>query len=152
MIIHADERSTVVAGNGWHTDVSCDERPTTLPPTGGDTIFASMYAAYDDLSDTMKAFLAPLQAKHESLHVYAGRYGTKKEGSRDGSFPESVHPVVRTHPVTGRKALYVNRAFTTRILGLSPLESRSLLDMLFTHQENPKYQCRFRWRPNSVAM
>ncbi len=160
MIIHADERSKVVAGNFWHTDVSCDERPPlgtilylkTVPQTGGDTLFASMYAAYDELSETMKEFLAPLQAKHESRHVYSGRYETKEEDSRDGSFPESVHPVVRTHPVTGRKALYVNRTFTTRILELSAIESRSLLDMLFTHQEDPKYQCRFRWRPNSVAI
>jgi taurine dioxygenase len=160
MIIHADERSKAVAGNGWHTDVSCDERPPLgtilylkeVPPTGGDTLFASMYAAYDDLSQPMKDFLALLSAKHESRQVYAGRYGTKEEDSRDGVFPEAVHPVVRTHPVTGRKALYVNRAFTTRILGLSALESRSLLDMLFTHQEDPKYQCRFRWRENSVAL
>ena len=160
MVIRADERSKVVAGNGWHTDVSCDERPplgtilylTQIPSSGGDTMFASMYAAYDDLSDTMKAFLAPLRAKHESRHVYAGRYGSKEEDSRDGSFPEAFHPVVRTHPVTGRKALYVNRAFTTRILGLSTTESRAVLDLLFAHQENPKYQCRFRWQPNSVAM
>lgn len=160
MIIHADERSKVVAGNGWHTDVSCDERPplgtilylTEVPPTGGDTLFASMYAAYDDLSETMKQFLAPLQASHESRHVYAGRYGSKEQDSRDGSFPEAVHPVVRTHPVTGRRALYVNRAFTTRIRGLAPLESRAVLDLLFAHQENPRYQCRFRWHPGSVAM
>ncbi len=160
MVIHADERSKVVAGNGWHTDVSCDERPplgtilylTRTPSSGGDTMFASMYAAYDDLSDTMKAFLAPLQAEHASRHVYAGRYGSKEGDSRDGSFPEAIHPVVRTHPVTGRRALYVNRAFTTRILGLSATESRALLDLLFAHQENPKYQCRFRWQPNSVAM
>jgi taurine dioxygenase len=160
MIIHADERSKVVAGNGWHTDVSCDERPplgtilylTQTPSSGGDTMFASMYAAYDDLSDTMKAFLGPLRAKHESRHVYAGRYGSKEGDSRDGNFPEAMHPVIRTHPVTGRRALYVNRAFTTHILGLSTTESRALLDLLFAHQENPKYQCRFRWQPNSVAM
>lgn len=160
MIIHADERSKVVAGNGWHTDVSCDERPplgtilylTTLPATGGDTLFASTYAAYDDLSDTMKAFLDPLSAKHESRHVYSGRYGSKEADSRDGTFPEAVHPVVRTHPVTGRKALYVNRAFTTCINGLAAGESRAVLDFLFAHQENPKYQVRFRWQPNSVAM
>jgi taurine dioxygenase len=160
MIIHADERSKVVAGNGWHTDVSCDERPPLgtilylkqVPRSGGDTLFASMYAAYDDLSDTMKTFLEPLSAEHESRHVYAGRYGSKEEDSRDGSFPEAVHPVVRTHPVTGRKALYVNRAFTTRILGLSATESRAVLDFLFAHQENPEYQCRFRWQPDSVAI
>jgi taurine dioxygenase len=160
MVIHADERSTTVSGNEWHSDVSCDERPPLgsilylqqVPPTGGDTLFASMYAAYDDLSQAMKGFLAPLRAKHESRQLYSGRYATKEEDSRDGVFPEAVHPVVRTHPVTGRRALYVNRAFTTRIEGLSAHESRSVLDMLFTHQEDPKYQCRFRWQANSVAL
>ena len=160
MIIHADERSRVVAGNGWHTDVSCDERPPmatilrleTVPPAGGDTLFASMYAAYEALSPAMSEFLAPLTARHESTHVYAGRYGTAEADSRDGKFPSAVHPVVRTHPVTGRKALYVNRAFTTRIVELSPTESRAVLAFLYNHQENPQYQCRFRWEPNSVAM
>lgn len=109
-------------------------------------------ADFDALADTGYLFLEPLSAKHESRHVYAGRYGSKESSSRDGSFPEAVHPVVRTHPVTARKALYVNRAFTTRILGLSPSESRGVLDLLFAHQENPKYQCRFRWQTNSVAM
>src|SRR5438270_4730660 len=160
MLIHADERSKVVAGNGWHTDVSCDERPPmatilrmeTVPPAGGDTLFASMYPAYDALSDTMKAFLDPLTARHESAHVYAGRYGSREADSRDGKFPSAVHPVVRTHPVTGRKALYVNRGFTTRIKELEPAESRALLDFLFHHEENPEFQCRFRWAPASVAM
>ena len=160
MIIHADERSKVVPGDGWHTDVSCDERPPLgtilylkeMPPTGGDTLFASMYAAYDELSEPMKRFLDPLHAKHESRHHYAGRYETAEEDSRDGAYPEAVHPVVRTHPVTGRRALYVNRTFTTRILELSGLESRGLLDTLFAHQEDPRYQCRFRWRPHSVAI
>ncbi|HEX2850820.1 MAG TPA: TauD/TfdA family dioxygenase [Acidimicrobiales bacterium] len=160
MIIHADERSKVVAGNGWHTDVSCDERPPmatilrmeTVPPSGGDTLFASMYAAYERLSEPMKAFLAGLTAKHESRHVYAGRYGTDESQSRDGTFPSAVHPVIRTHPATGRKALYVNRAFTTRIRELSPGESRALLDFLFAHQENVEFQCRFRWEPDSIAM
>src|SRR5205814_10597186 len=83
MLIHADERSKVVAGNGWHTDVSCDERPPmatilrmeTVPPAGGDTLFASMYAAYEALSPATSAFLAPLTARPESTHGYAGRYG-----------------------------------------------------------------------------
>src|SRR5947209_6599715 len=91
MIIHADERSKVVAGNGWHTDVSCDERPPmatilrmeAVPPAGGDTLFASMHAAYEALSDIMKAFLDPLHARHESAHVYAGRYGSREADSRD---------------------------------------------------------------------
>ena len=160
MIVHADERSKVVAGNGWHTDVSCDERPPmatilwmqTVPPEGGDTLFASMYAAYDALSEPLKAFLGSLSAIHESTHVYQGRYGTDEADSRDGKFPSAVHPVIRTHPVTGRKALYVNRAFTTRIRGLKASESRAVLDFLFAHQENPEFQCRFRWAPGSVAM
>ena len=160
MLIHADERSKVVAGNGWHSDVSCDERPPmvtilrmeTVPPSGGDTLFASMYAAWERLSPPMQEFLLPLTARHESTHVYAGRYGKTEAESRDGSFPTAVHPVVRTHPVTGRKALYVNRGFTTRIVGLAPAESRAVLDFLFAHQENVEFQCRFRWRPNSIAM
>lgn len=160
MIIHADERSKVVAGNGWHTDVSCDEEPPmasilrleTVPPSGGDTLFASMYAAYEALSETMRAFLEPLSAVHDGGHVYAGRYGSKESESRDGKFPSAVHPVIRTHPVTGRKALYVNRGFTTRIRGLSRTESRALLDFLFDHLESPEFQCRFRWTPNAVAM
>lgn len=160
MIIHADERSKVVAGNGWHTDVSCDERPpmatilrlVTVPPIGGDTLFASMYAAYDALSEPMKEFLGQLSAVHDGAHVYAGRYGTKESDTRDGAFPRSVHPVVRTHPVTGRKALYVNRAFTTRIKGLQPAESRALLDFLYAHLEDPHFQCRLHWEENTVAM
>lgn len=160
MIIHADEKSKVVAGQGWHTDVSCDERPPmatmlwmrTLPPTGGDTLFASMYAAYDTLSDRMKEMLEGLTAHHESSHVYGGRYATKEAESRDGQYPASIHPVVRRHPVTGRKALYVNRAFTTRICELSPYESKAILNFLYAHQEQPQFQCRFRWEPNSVAL
>ena len=160
MIVHADERSRVVAGEGWHTDVSCDERPpaTTMlwvqevPPNGGDTLFASSSAAYDTLSDTMRSFLAPLTARHESSHVYGGRYATNEADSRDGVYPSAVHPVIRTHPVTGRKAVYVNRAFTTRINELTRTESAAILSYLFTFQEDELFQCRVRWEPNTVTM
>ncbi|MDY7105518.1 MAG: TauD/TfdA family dioxygenase [Actinomycetota bacterium] len=161
MIIHADERSKVVAGNGWHTDVSCDERPPcatilhlpVVPEVGGDTLFISTEAAYEALSQPMKDFLADKVAVHESAHVYRGRYGTEESDSRDGRFPSAIHPVVRTHPVTGRKALYVNRAFTTRIKGLAPNESRAILDLLCDHIEHrPEFQCRFSWTPRAVAM
>ena len=160
MIIHADERSKVVAGEGWHTDVSCDERPpaTTMlwiqvvPPVGGDTLFSSAAAAYDALSATMKDFLAPLTARHESSHVYGGRYGTKEADSRDGAYPSATHPVVRTHPITGRKALYVNRAFTTRINELSRSESAAVLRFLYDHQEDELFQCRVHWEPDTVTM
>lgn len=161
MIIHADEKSKVVAGNGWHTDVSCDERPPsatilhlpTIPDFGGDTMFVSTEAAYEALSPAMKEFLADKVALHESAHVYRGRYNSKESDSRDGAFPSSEHPVVRTHPVTGRRSLYVNRAFTTRIKGLTPNESKAVLAMLFDHIEHrPEFQCRFRWTPGAVAM
>ncbi len=161
MRIHADENSKVVAGNGWHTDVSCDDRPPAatilhlpvIPETGGDTLFISTEAAYDALSTAMKEFLDDKVAVHESAHVYKGRYGSKASDSRDGEFPSAEHPVVRTHPVTGRKAVYVNRAFTTRIRGLAPNESRAILNLLCDHIEHrPEFQCRFTWTPGAVAM
>jgi taurine dioxygenase len=119
-----------------------------LPPVGGDTLFASMHAAYDALSDAMKRFLEGLTAMHEGEHVYRGRYGVKDEGR---VFPKAEHPVIRTHPVSGRKALFVNRGFTTRIVQLQRLESDALLQLLFRHIETPEFQCRFRWRERSVA-
>ncbi len=160
MIIHADERSKVVAGNGWHTDVSCDERPpmgtilqlTTVPSVGGDTLFASTTAAWRALSPAMQEFLRDKDARHESAHIYAGRYGSEEADSRDGVYPSSVHPIARTHPVTGETALYVNRAFTTRIEGLKPAESRAVLQFLFDHVESVDFQVRFRWEAGSVAI
>ena len=160
MIVHADEKSKFVAGHGWHTDVSCDAKPPsasmlyleTVPDVGGDTLFSSMYEAYDRLSGTMKAFLAPLRAVHESSQIYGSAYGRRPEDSRDGEFPRAEHPVVRTHPITGRKALYVNRAFTTRIRGLRRAESDAVLEMLYQHCEHPELQCRFQWTPHAVAL
>jgi taurine dioxygenase len=160
LVIHADENSKRVAGQGWHSDVSCDEEPPMgsilhlhqVPAPGGDTMFASMYAAYDALSDTMTEFLSGLKARHESRHVHQGRYGHKGK-LRDGNdvYPEAVHPIIRTHPVTGRKALYVNSGFTTRIEGLQRKESRALLRFLFEHVKTPEFHCRFHWRNNSIA-
>jgi taurine dioxygenase len=160
MVVHADENSKFVAGHGWHTDVSCDARPPSfsmlylreIPENGGDTLFASMYEAYERLSGPMKDFLGSLDAQHESAHIYGKAYGRKESDSRDGEFPSSVHPVIRTHPVTKRKALYVNRGFTTAIKGLRHHESRALLDMLCAHAEQPEIQCRFRWTANTVAL
>jgi len=159
LIVHADERSKTVAGYGWHSDVTCDEEPPMasilrleqVPPDGGgDTLFASMYAAYDALSDHWQHFLSGLTAIHSSEHVYRGRYGIK-DNLRDGGYPEAEHPVVRTHPETGRKALFVNAAFTTRIRGMKPEESRATLDFLFRHIQSPGFQCRVRWQPDTIA-
>ena len=135
LVIHADEKSKRVAGEDWHSDVSCDPEPPMgsilymheLPPVGGDTLFASMYAAYDTLSDTMKRFLEPLSAMHEGEHVYRGRYGAKEDDQRQ--YPKAEHPVIRTHPVSGRKALFVNRGFTTRIVQLKKTESAAVLEL-----------------------
>ncbi|MBV9784312.1 MAG: TauD/TfdA family dioxygenase [Acidisphaera sp.] len=158
MIIHADANSPRANGEGWHTDVSCDEAPPmgsilhirTCPPTGGDTLFASMYAAYEALSDRMKAYLEGLTAIHDGEPVYRGTYANL--GAADKPvYPRAEHPVVRTHPVTGRRALYVNRGFTTRIVGIPADESEAILGYLYEHAENPLFQCRFRWRANSIA-
>ena len=156
LVIHADEKSRHVAGENWHSDVSCDLEPPMgsilymqeLPPVGGDTLFASMYAAYEALSEPMKRFLEPLTAMHEGEHVYRGRYGVNDTGK---VFPKAEHPVIRTHPVSGRKALFVNGGFTTRITQLTRPESDALLQFLFRHVETPEFHCRFRWQVNSVA-
>jgi taurine dioxygenase len=156
MVIHADERSRFVAGEVWHSDVSCEAAPPMgsilhlqeVPPLGGDTLFASMYAAYDALSDPVKRLLEPLTAVHDGGHYYVGRY----EGpSRDAEYPRAQHPVVCRHPVTGRRLLFVNRMFTTHIPALKPAESDAVLEMLYRHIETPEFQCRFTWRAGSVA-
>lgn len=122
----------------------------TWPPRGGDTLFASMYAAFEALSDRMKTYLDGLTALHDGEHVYRGLYSNFGVADKP-SYPRAEHPIVRTHPVTGRKALYVNLGFTRRILGIPPDESEGVLRYLYEHMENPLFQCRFRWRANSVA-
>ena len=157
LVVKADEKSKHVAGEEWHTDVSCDLEPpmgsilyiTEVPSNGGgDTLFASMYAAYDALSEPMKKFLEGLTAIHDGEHVYRGRYGGNDDNR---TYPRAEHPIVRTHPVTGRRALYVNRGFTTRIVQLSRNESAGVLEVLFKHAETPEFQCRFKWTPGSIA-
>jgi len=158
MIIHADASSPRANGEDWHSDVSCDLEPpmgtilyiTQCPARGGDTLFASMYAAYDALSERMKRYLEGLRALHDGEHVYRGlfaNYGVVDKAV----YPQADHPVVRTHPVTGRKALYVNRFFTLRILDMVKDESDAILNYLYAHMENPLFQCRFRWQPRSIA-
>ena len=159
MIIHADASSKRVAGERWHSDVSCDAEPPMgsilrifeLPETGGDTVFASMYAAYDALSPPMQAFLGGLTAMHDGAPYY--RSVNERLGRADGgrSYPRAEHPVVRTHPESGRKALFVNEMFTTRVVGLAPAESDTLLRFLFSHVQRPEFQCRFRWQKHSIA-
>jgi taurine dioxygenase len=158
MVIKADKDSTRANGEGWHSDVSCDEEPPMgsilyirqCPPRGGDTLFSSMYAAYEALSGRMKAYLDGLTALHDGEESYRGTY--KNLGVDDKPvYPKAEHPVIRTHPVTGRKALYVNRGFTKRILGIPRDESAAILNYLWDLAEDPLFQCRFRWSENAVA-
>ena len=159
LIVHADKDSKRVAGEKWHSDVSCDVEPPMgsilhlwdVPESGGDTLFASMYAAYDALSDRMKVYLEGLTATHSGEHVYRERYADRGHDDKGRVYPQAVHPVVRTHPVTGRKGLYVNRTFTTRINELHRDESRAMLRVLWDHCEKPDFQVRFSWEANSVA-
>ncbi|MGH1490873.1 MAG: TauD/TfdA dioxygenase family protein [Acidimicrobiales bacterium] len=153
--IHAHAKTKKAAGEGWHTDVSADAEPPSasilrleeVPPCGGDTLFCSMYDAYDALSDHWKRFIDPLDARHNSAARHGGEFGLDIV-----EHPENVHPVVRTHPETGRKALYVNQGFTMSIEGMSKSESRATLDFLFTHCQDPAFHVRFDWEPNSMAM
>ena len=150
--LHADANSKHVAGEEWHTDLSCDPVPPmgsilniqVLPPLGGDTMFASMYAAYDGLSDRMKAYLAGLTATHDGGKAFK-RFNPNKE------YNLSHHPIVRKHPVTGKKLIYVNRGFTTQIDDVPEREGEDLLRFLFSHCEKAEYQTRFRWEKFSVA-
>ena len=156
--VHADANSKRIAGERWHSDVSCDPEPPmgsilnlkVVPPVGGDTIFASMYAAYDALSAGMKTYLASLTAIHDGSMNYSR---TNRLIGADGpkSFPRAEHPVIRTHPVTGRQAIYVNPVFTMAIKDVPENESKAILDFLYEHCSRPHWQVRFRWQPDSVA-
>ncbi|NKC11276.1 MAG: taurine dioxygenase [Gammaproteobacteria bacterium] len=158
--IHADENTIWTAGDKWHTDVSCDPQPPsisilqleTVPPTGGDTLFANMYAAYEALSEPMKSMLAGLTATHDGGPNYRDRAQKAGVDVSQKTYPRASHPVIRTHPLTGRKTIYVNATFTTHIDGIPQDESDALLGFLFNHIAKPNFQCRFKWQRNSVAM
>ena len=132
----------------------------TIPPFGGDTLFANQYLAYERLSDTMKNLLDGLNAVHSASEAYTVEGTQEKFDKRtaitytwdDSIMDEVIHPIVRTHPVTGRKALFVNDMFTLRIEGMAKDESRALLDYLYAHSTKPEFCCRFRWTENAVAL
>jgi taurine dioxygenase len=152
--IHSDANSKYVAGESWHSDLTCNAEPPMgsilylpiVPKFGGDTAFSSMYAAYDALSDKMKTYLDGLSAVHDGEHVY--RPITNDPNKR---FPCNTHPIVRTHPVTGRKCLFVNSSYTTHIVGVPKAESDAVLGYLYHHCTDPNFQVRFRWTPKAVA-
>jgi taurine dioxygenase len=149
--------------NAWHSDVTWREKPSLgsilraieVPPVGGDTLFADMYAAHDGLSDEVKARIDGAVAVHDFAHFRRGlRQAGKSEEEIEAfntAYPMVEHPVVRTHPETGRKAIYVNVAFTQHVVGLEKAESDALLQHLYAQAAFPEYQCRFRWKKNSIA-
>ena len=158
--IHTHKNSKISNGTeNFHSDVSCDDYPPLgtmlqlhiLPECGGDTMFVNMYAAYETLSNPMKVFLGSLNAWHESEHIYKGRYSERGVSDKDILCPSALHPIIRTHPETKKKALFVNRSFTTRIDGLLKSESDSLLKFLFDHAEQIDFQIRYRWNKNDMA-
>jgi taurine dioxygenase len=156
-------------GGGWHTDVTFYEKPALgsvlyaldVPESGGDTQFASMYMAYETLSDGLKEILDGMTAIHDASRAYGKRgqamyrdtksYTSMKVRSGPEAEIEVEHPVVRTHPETGRKGLFVNRAFTVRFKGWTAEESAPLLEYLYNHAVRPEFTCRFRWEKGSIA-
>jgi taurine dioxygenase len=149
--------------NTWHSDVTWRLQPSLgsilrsleIPDVGGDTLFADMYAAYEGLSDEVKAKIEGKSAIHDFAHF---RQGLRKRGKSEAeieaynkAYPPAEHPVVRTHPETGRKAIYVNAAFTQHIVGMEKHESDALLKHLYAQAAVPEYQCRFRWSVNALA-
>lgn len=151
--------SPYIVGDGWHTDVTCDAIPPlgsmlymkdTPVSGGGDTLFADMYLAYELLSDTMKEMLSPLTAVHDGAKPYIGRYHVAPaEGT---TYPRHEHPVITTHPETGKKVLFVNDGFTSHVKNMHDWESRALLDMLYRHIEaTPRLYARVQWQPNTLA-
>src|ERR1041385_5832678 len=158
------EHEKVNFGGVWHSDTTYLEIPPMAallrarggPPSGGDTLFANQYLAYENLSGGMKKMLDGLYAVSNSAkaNVTRTREDRIKTDGADGAGKELVaeHPVVRTHPETGRKALYVNFAHTARFKDMTEAESAPLLDYLFQHQVKPEFPCRFSWQVNSIAL
>jgi taurine dioxygenase len=149
--------------NTWHSDVTWREQPSLgsvlraveIPPVGGDTLFADMYAAYDGLPADVKAKIDGRTAVHDAVgfrnRMRAAGKSAEDVAALEAQYPAVEHPIVRTHPQTGRKALYVNAAFTQHIVGMDKPESDALLGYLYSQARTPEYQCRFRWAEHSIA-
>lgn len=160
-----DQKANI--GGNWHTDHSYDDIPALgsilvareTPKIGGDTIFASMYAAYDYLSDGLKQTLEGLNAVHSSRHAFGRNANFKARGedigerynNADLATQDALHPVIIRHPISGKRALYVNPGFTTHFEGWTPEESKPLLETLYAHAGRPEFAYRFQWAPGSVA-
>lgn len=162
--VRKEPEQTLNIGGGWHTDHSYDQIPALgsilyakqVPPIGGDTLFASTCAAYDSLSDGLKETLLHLNAVHSSRHVFGAEAQRPADladrlGNQELAQQDAVHPVVITHPLSGRKSLYVNPGFTTGFEGWTEVESKPLLEYLYQHIGRPEHVYRFQWEKGSVA-
>ena len=155
----AKDEKSVGRENIWHSDVTWRECPSLgsilraveVPEVGGDTLFADMGAAYDCLDDELKERIDGLAAVHDWWDTFGRGMSAEERDTLRPDFPAVEHPVVRTHPETGRKTLFVNAAFTQHIVGLDPDESEALLDLLYRQAAFPEYQVRFRWQPGDVV-
>lgn len=144
----------------WHSDVTFRARPSfgavlrarELPPIGGDTLWVDAAAAYEGLSDAVKARIAGRTATHDLLHDFGDRIAPERRAAMAAEFPPQHHPIVRRHPETGEHVLFVNASFTSRIDGLDDAQSTELLRHLLDQFKVPEYQIRFRWTPNAVAI
>lgn len=163
VVKEADQKGAI--GEDWHTDHAHDQVPAMgsilravqTPPWGGDTVFASMGAAWDALSNRFKALLVGLKAWHSSRHVFGASQiqGSDREGrllNAEQATQDALHPVVIRHPLSGRLGLFVNPQFTTQIDGMTRPESDAILQMLYAHCQRPEFQCRVRWNAGDVTM
>ncbi|WTL23030.1 TauD/TfdA family dioxygenase [Streptomyces sp. NBC_01506] len=158
-VVRFDRTAVPTFENVWHTDVTFRERPAMgavlqlreVPPAGGDTMWADMAVAYDNLPREVKDRIDGARAVHDFVPGFARFSPAERLASFQEVFPPVEHPVVRTHPETGRRMLFVNASFTTRIVGLEQTESDRLLRLLFQQAHVPEYQVRFRWQAGDIA-
>ena len=159
VIRFAKDENTVGVENNWHSDVSWRQEPSLgsvlrayeVPDVGGDTLWADMEAVFEGLPDDVKERIEDLNAIHDFVHTFGLGLSDEERARKQEEFPPASHPIVRTHPDTKRRCLYVNRIFTSHIEGLNRNESDDLLDFLYAEVEVPEYQVRFKWAANSVA-
>jgi taurine dioxygenase len=163
LVLDNHKDNPVLSTDVWHSDTTFRKNPTKytilrcqiMPKIGGDTLWADMEAAYEGLSGTFKNMIEGLRAIHDFQNFRVLFKNTDEDRARlrrmEELFPNPSHPVVRTHPVTGRKSIYVNPQFTLRIEGLAPAESRAILDVLFAQARVPEYQFRLRWAPGMIV-
>jgi taurine dioxygenase len=163
LVLDNHKDNPVLSTDVWHSDTTFRKTPTKytilrceiMPEFGGDTLWANMEAAHDGLSDTFRAMISGLRAVHDFQNFRVLFKNTEEDRIKlhrmEDMFPNPSHPVVRTHPVTGRKSIYVNPQFTLRIEGLEPAESLAILDVLFAQARVPEYQFRIRWTPGTIV-